>query len=87
MTFDEKRTLLHWLFDGKDMEGTPYSIYVNKNGKGKNSEVDYYMYVRLQGLRTLKGDDINYMGNVDEVLRKELGDNYNTKLIRLKIIY
>ncbi|MFP3860124.1 MAG: recombinase zinc beta ribbon domain-containing protein [Bacteroidales bacterium] len=30
MTFDEKRELLHWLFDGKDKHGTPYGICVNK---------------------------------------------------------
>lgn len=28
MTFDDKRALLHWLFQGKDHEGMPYGIYM-----------------------------------------------------------
>jgi len=60
MSFDEKRQLLHWLFDGKDREGKPYGIYVNKRGYGQGTEIDYYLYGRITGLRTLKGDDINY---------------------------
>lgn len=60
MTFDEKRNLLHWLFYGKDAKGTNYGIYVNKAGRGKNQKIDYFMYGRITGLRTLKGDDINY---------------------------
>ncbi len=60
MTFDEKRTLLHWLFDGKDQYGAPLGIYINKRSKGKDQMVDYFMYGKITGLRTLKGDDINY---------------------------
>jgi site-specific DNA recombinase len=56
MSFDEKRTLLHWLFDGKDKSGSKYGIYVTKRG----DEIDYFMYGRIVGLRTVKGDDINY---------------------------
>ncbi|MBN2829092.1 MAG: recombinase family protein, partial [Candidatus Cloacimonetes bacterium] len=36
MSFDEKRGLLHWLFDGKDQHGTPYGIYIKATGKRKN---------------------------------------------------
>jgi Skp family chaperone for outer membrane proteins len=57
MTFEDKKQLLHWLFDGKDQKGTPYGIYINKTDKG----IDYFMYGRITGLRTLRGDDINYM--------------------------
>lgn len=60
MSFDEKKTLLHWLFDGKDTKGTPYGIYISKKKKGKRQEIDYFLYGRITGLRTMKGDDINF---------------------------
>ncbi|MCK4346694.1 MAG: recombinase family protein [Bacteroidales bacterium] len=63
MTFDEKRKLLHWLFDGKDTKGTPYGVYITKTGKRKETKIDYFLYGRIKGLRTLKGDDINYQEN------------------------
>jgi site-specific DNA recombinase len=59
MTFDDKKALLHWLFDGKDTKGTPYGIYVSKRGDKK---LDYFLYGRITGLRTMKGQDINYQG-------------------------
>jgi hypothetical protein len=59
MSFDEKKRLLHWLFDGKDKEGTPYGIYIAKRGHEK---WDYFLYGRITGLRTIKGDDISYQG-------------------------
>ena len=57
MTFDEKKHLLHWLFEGKDGQGTQYGIYISKRG---NKKYDYFLYGRITGLRTMKGDDINY---------------------------
>jgi site-specific DNA recombinase len=80
MTYDEKRELLHFLFDGKDDKGNPFGIYIETRGKGKEKRIDYYMYGRLTGLRTLKGDDINFMGDVDAEIRKEQekNDNYKT---------
>ena len=60
MSFDDKRALLYWLFDGKDQKGTPYGIYINKTGKGKASKIDYFLYGKIVGLRTLQGDNINY---------------------------
>jgi len=76
MSFDEKRELLHWLFDGKDKHGTPYGIYVSKKGKRQNAVIDYFLYGRIVGLRSIKGDNLNYMGKdvVDEV-----DNNYKTK--------
>jgi len=65
MSFDEKKALLHWLFDGKDRGGKPYGIYVNKKG-GRLGSIDYFMYGRITGLRTLKGDDINFMEEIEE---------------------
>jgi site-specific DNA recombinase len=62
LTFEEKRTILHSLFDGKDQKGTPYGIYVSKIGKGKEQQIDYFMYGRITGLRTLKGNNIDYQG-------------------------
>jgi chromosome segregation ATPase len=60
MTFEEKRKLLHWLFDGQDKKGTPYSIYITKHGKRKDTKLDYFLYGRIMGLRTLKGEDIDF---------------------------
>ncbi len=61
MTFDEKKQLLHWLFDGKDHEGRPYGIYVNKKGRGAGQKIDCFFYGQIiTGLRTLKGEDIDY---------------------------
>ena len=58
MTFDEKRELLHWLFDGIDSEGTLYGIYITTKAKGT---YDYFIYGRLiEGLRTVGGSDIDY---------------------------
>jgi hypothetical protein len=58
MSFDEKKALLHWLFDGKDSKGTPYSIYVDKKKRGPGQEIDYFLYGKITGLRTIKGDNI-----------------------------
>ena len=58
MTFDEKREMLHTIFDGIDSEGTRYGIYITTKAKGI---YDYFIYGRLiEGLRTVKGDDIDY---------------------------
>jgi len=59
MSFDDKKQLLHWLFDGKDQAGKPFGIYVHKRGRGPGQKIDYFLYGRITGLRTLKGDDIN----------------------------
>lgn len=88
MSFDDKITLLHWLFDGKDEKGTPYGIYITVKdygktggrGRGREQAIDYFIYGKIQGLRTLKGDDINYMGDVDEEIRKEQELFYKTKI-------
>lgn len=66
MTHQDKQNLLHWLFDGKDSEGRPYSIYLEKINNGKKyMMVDYFMYGRITGLRTMRGDDINYTEHVE----------------------
>ena len=66
MTFDEKRKLLHWLFDGKDEDGEKLGIYIKRNGKDK---WDYEINAKLfHGMRTIKGDDIDYW---DEEMSKE----------------
>jgi hypothetical protein len=41
MTFDEKRELRHWIFDGHDPIGEKFGIYINKKGKGRNALIDY----------------------------------------------
>lgn len=53
MTFDEKRKLLHWIFDGKALNGDPYGIYISKRGNGKNAEIDYFVFGKLTGIKTL----------------------------------
>jgi len=60
MSFDEKRDLLHWLFDGKDPEGTPYGIYITTTGRASKQKIDYFLYGKITGLRTLKDGNINY---------------------------
>jgi site-specific DNA recombinase len=68
MSFDEKKQLLHWLFDGKDEKGQPYGIYISKRGRRM---YDYFLYGKITGLRTMKGDDINYQAwDEDEELYK-----------------
>lgn len=62
MSFDEQKELLYWLFGGKDAEGRPYGIYVSKRGR---DEFDYFLYGRITGLRTLKGDDIDHDPGAD----------------------
>jgi len=60
MSFDEKRNLLFWLFSGKDEQGTPYGVYINKTGKRNDQTIDYFLYGKVTGLRTLKNNDIDY---------------------------
>jgi site-specific DNA recombinase len=69
MPFEEKRALLHWLFDGKDRGGTPYGIYVNSTGNRKNRKVNYFMYGRITGIRTLKDGNINYQEDYESNIR------------------
>jgi len=58
MTYDEKRRLLHWLFDGKDETGEAHGIYVKKVADGI---YDYRINAKLfEGAAFLKGDDIDY---------------------------
>lgn len=58
MSFDEKRELLNWLFDGKNENGHPWGIYVKKIAKG---EWKYHIRASLiEGFRVVKGDDIDY---------------------------
>lgn len=77
MTYQDKKDLLHWLFDGKAPNGDPYGIYVTKRGRWSKAKIDYFLFGRITGLRTMKGDDINYQKwDEDE---PESNNNYNTK--------
>jgi hypothetical protein len=60
MSFDDKRKLLHWLFDGHDAEGGTYGIYIMATRKGRNQKVDYFLYGRIMGVRTMFGDNLNW---------------------------
>ena len=60
MTFKEKRELLHWVFDGRAPNGDRYGIYINKKGKGKDATIDYFLFGRVTGLRTIKGDNPDF---------------------------
>lgn len=75
MTFTDKRQLLQWLFSGRDKQGTQYGIYINKTGKRKDSRIDYFMYGRITGLRTLKGDNIDFQED-DNNYKLTKGVNY-----------
>ncbi|MCK5506140.1 MAG: recombinase family protein [Thermodesulfovibrionia bacterium] len=58
MTFEEKKRLLHQIFDGKDEDGLPYGIYIDRIDKDK---WDYFIYGNvLEGARTVKDEDIDY---------------------------
>lgn len=75
MTYNEKRMLLHWLFEGRDKKGTPYGKYISKTGQRKEAKVDYFLYGKVQGLRTLKGDDIDYFDD-KELYKTNKGVDY-----------
>jgi len=47
MTYEDKRDLLHWLFEGKDSYGDRYGIYITKKGIGKDATVDFLLYGRM----------------------------------------
>lgn len=66
MSFDEKRKLLHWLFDGKDKSGKPWGVYIWKIAKG---EFGFYIRASLvEGFMAVKGDDIHHSSSVpDEI--------------------
>ncbi|MEX0681547.1 MAG: recombinase family protein [Balneolales bacterium] len=87
MTFEEKKRLLHWLFDGKDKEGTPYGIYVSKKDTGA---IDYFLYGRITGLRTVKGDNIDYHddnGNSGSDQQTQGNKDYKTTILRSIRVY
>jgi site-specific DNA recombinase len=69
MTFSEKKALMYFLFSGKDEKGTPYGIYISKKGKGQGAAIDYFLYGKVQGLRTLKGDNIDYDPGDDDIYK------------------
>jgi len=83
MTFDEKRKLLHFLFDGKDDKGKPYGIYITKHNKSHKSPIDYFLYGKLVGVRTVKGNDIDYTGHIDAEIAENTGkvNNSTTKTV------
>jgi DNA invertase Pin-like site-specific DNA recombinase len=68
MSYDDKRKLLHWLFDGKDQDGVKHGIFINATRRGKHQKVDYYLYGRIVGLRTIQGDDYDY-NDESEIIR------------------
>jgi len=82
MSFDDKKQLLHRLFDGKDREGKPHEIYISKSGRGRQQKVDYFMYGRITGLRTLRGDDINHpKWDEDEYEANDIGGKRRVHLL------
>lgn len=68
MTFEEKRNLLKWFFSGKDNDGKEFGIYISKRGQGKSQMIDYFMYGKIVGMRTLYGDIINYMSGDNNII-------------------
>ena len=46
--------------DGRAPKGNPFSIYVKKHGNVRTVEIDDFIFGRICGLRTLKGEQINY---------------------------
>jgi site-specific DNA recombinase len=92
MTFSEKKALMYFLFSGKDEKGTPYGIYISKKGKGQGAAIDYFLYGKVQGLRTLKGDNIDYDPGDDDIYKtnsegcKQPDRSYNIEFKVKKVI-
>ena len=71
MSYEEKRQLLNFLFQGKDAEGIPYGVYIDKIGDDK-WEVFIYGCLIGDGQRTagsfiIKGDALDSDENCDFV--------------------
>ena len=64
---------MHWLFECNDHKGTLYCIYINKTRKGNSSKIDYFIYEKISGLRTLKGDNITYQEDEMEYKTNNIG--------------
>lgn len=71
MNFEDKRAILHFLFEGKYNEGTPYGVYVSRKGNCKEQKNDYFLYGKIIGVRTLSGDNPNF---------QEDNNNYKTTI-------
>lgn len=79
MSYEEKRQLLNFLFEGKDAEGIPFGIYIDKIG---GDEWDIFIYGclisdgrRTSGVFSIKGDDLDYenpdiLSEIDEIRAK-----------------
>lgn len=51
MSYDDKKQLLHFLFDGETEGGKDYGIYVkDRHGKSLNQSFDLVQYGRLNAL-------------------------------------
>jgi hypothetical protein len=49
MSFENKQRLIRWLFEGKDTDGKPYGIFVNKPEQGHGAAVYYSMSGNFAG--------------------------------------
>ncbi|MEX0685310.1 MAG: recombinase family protein [Balneolales bacterium] len=82
MTFEDKKQLLHFLFEGKAPNGEPYGIYIDRKGTGKDTEIIYRLFGRLRALKHKKDsgsrtplfsippDDSTYKTNNFTVMQK-----------------
>ncbi len=63
MSFDQKRQLLHAMFDGEDEEGNKRGIYITRLGKRK---YEYFILATaFQGLRVMFKRDLDYYNEND----------------------
>jgi hypothetical protein len=69
MSYEEKRQLLNFLFEGKDAWGMPYGIYIDKV---EDDEWEVFIYgcligdgQRMAGSFFMKGEDLDYDENRD----------------------
>lgn len=77
MSFEEKRQLLHWMFDGTDEDGFKHGIYITKKGKNRWSYTIDAQF--LYGTRNMKGDNIDYWDEeLTEESNRRLHDYFNT---------
>jgi site-specific DNA recombinase len=75
MSFEEKRRLLHWIFNGKNSKGIPYGIYIEKKGKEK---WDFFIFAELhRGLSTLIGNNhVSLSSDPDDLSRMDQDDAF-----------
>jgi DNA invertase Pin-like site-specific DNA recombinase len=95
MSYEEKRQLLNFLFEGKDAEGVPYGVYIDKIGI---DEWDIFIYGclisdgrRTSGTFSMKGDDLDYekpdiLKEIEEIRAKGANEGPESSEAKKKVV-